>query len=441
MKRPNILYVHTHDTGRYVQPYGYAIDTPNIQKLAEDGVLFRQAFCAGPTCSPSRAALLTGQSPHSAGIYGLAHRGFSLKDYDQHLAVTLREAGYETVISGFEHVGWRKHAPDTYDRDLGCEGHAPHTHAIEFLQGQHDRPFFLNVGFTLTHREGRTFGFAPDLDAGEQPQTDPRYVHPPDPLPDGDATRLDLSAFMDCAREMDRRMGELFDALDRTGLAENTLVICTTDHGIPFPHMKCNLTDHGTGIMLIVRGPGRFTGGKAIDAMVSQIDLFPTICDLLEIDRPAWLEGESLLPLAAGEVDDIHDEVFSEVTYHAAYEPKRMVRTKRWKYIRRWGDRSTPVLPNCDDSLSKDLYLSAGWSEQPQPAERLFDLLYDPNEVNNLAGDRNYQGVLDDLRGRLTDWMERTDDPLLGGSVPPPSGAMVNRPDDTHPDEKPVRVE
>jgi arylsulfatase A-like enzyme len=441
MERPNILYIHTHDTGRYVQPYGHAIDTPNIQKLAEGGVLFRHAFCAGPTCSPSRAGLVTGQAPHSAGMIGLAHRGFSLNDYSRHVALTLRDAGYETAIAGFEHVGWRKHAPDTYDHDLPVEGHNQHKPAIEFLERKHDRPFFLNVGFTLTHREGRTFGFAPGLDAGEQPETDARYVQPPAPLPDCGQTRRDMAAFMDCAREMDRRMGEVFDALDQSGLAENTLVICTTDHGIAFPHMKCNLTDHGIGVMLIMRGPGGFTGGKVVDGMVSQIDLFPTICDLIGIDRPEWLQGRSMLPLATGETEGIRDEVFSEVTYHAAYEPKRMVRTRRWKYIRRWGEKETTVLPNCDNSLSKDLYLDAGWSERTHPQEQLFDLLYDPNETNNLAGDPSHLYVLEDMQNRLQNWMHRTDDPLLAGAVPAPKGAKVNDPDGGHPEEECFVVE
>ena len=100
MTRPNILYIHSHDTGRYVQPYGYAVATPNIQKLAEGGVVFRQAFSAAPTCSPSRAALLTGQSAHSSGMLGLAHRGFALKDMNQHLVNTLRAAGCTSTLIG-----------------------------------------------------------------------------------------------------------------------------------------------------------------------------------------------------------------------------------------------------------------------------------------------------------------------------------------------------
>ena len=103
MFRPNILYVHSHDTGRYIQPLGRAVPTPNLQRLAEGGVLFRQAFCAAPVCSASRSALLTGQAPHSAGMLGLAHRGFRLNDYRQHLAQFLGAAGYHTALVGVQH--------------------------------------------------------------------------------------------------------------------------------------------------------------------------------------------------------------------------------------------------------------------------------------------------------------------------------------------------
>ena len=92
-KRPNILYIHSHDSGRYLQPYGHAVPAPNLQRLSDEGVLFRQAFNAAPTCSPSRASLLTGMCPHSNGMFGLAHRGFVLNNYKQHILHTLRPAG------------------------------------------------------------------------------------------------------------------------------------------------------------------------------------------------------------------------------------------------------------------------------------------------------------------------------------------------------------
>src|SRR3954465_15718041 len=102
--RPNILYLHSHDTGRYIQPYGHQVPTPNIQRLADQGMLFREAFCAAPTCSGSRACLLTGQWGHNNGMTGLAHRGWQLNDYNQHIVHTLRGAGYWSGLIGEQHL-------------------------------------------------------------------------------------------------------------------------------------------------------------------------------------------------------------------------------------------------------------------------------------------------------------------------------------------------
>src|SRR4051794_1165937 len=102
--RPNILYLHSHDTGRYIQPYGHKIPTPHLQKLATQGVLFRRAFDAAPTCSPSRASLLTGECPHNSGMLGLAHRGFALNDYRRHILHTLRPQGYRSTLIGIQHI-------------------------------------------------------------------------------------------------------------------------------------------------------------------------------------------------------------------------------------------------------------------------------------------------------------------------------------------------
>ena len=143
-----------------------------------------------------------------------------------------------------------------------------------------------------------------------------------------------------------------------------------------------------------------------------------------------------MMPLIRGEADEINEEIFAEVTYHAAYEPQRAVRTHRWKYIRRFEERHTPVLPNCDDSLSKDIWMKHGWREQPVPQEQLYDLIFDPNETHNLAGESSMDEVLDEMRGRLERWMLATDDPLLKGPVPAPSGARFNNPDGISPQEE-----
>ena len=420
MKYPNILYIHSHDTGRYVQPYGHAVPTPNIQHLAEGGVLFRQAFCANPTCSPSRASLLTGKWAHSCGMLGLVNRGFSLPDYSQHIVHTLRDgAGYHSVLGGIQHVA---KDPDQIgynqilDGERGPEKIVSRT--VEFLQHTPPQPFFLDVGFGVTHREFPEPG----------PDEDPRYCLPPAPIPDTPENRHDMAAFKASARILDNSVGAVLDALNASGLAENTLVICTTDHGLAFPSMKCNLTDHGIGVMLIMRGPGGFTGGQVCDAMVSHIDVLPTICDLLEIAVSEGVQGSSMMPLIRGEVEAIHDEIFAEVNYHAAYEPQRAVRTQRWKYIRRYSDRQKPVLPNCDASPTKDVWMRHSWPDRNVAPEQLYDLIFDPNETHNLINDSVTTPVLEDMRHRLDRWMLETDDPLLHGPIPPDPGTQLNDP-------------
>jgi len=431
MNRPNILYIHSHDTGRYVQPYGYAIPTPNFQKLAEQGVLFRQAFCAAPTCSPSRAALLTGECPHSAGMLGLAHRGWSLNDYSRHIVHTLRKAGYYSALAGVQHiVDWKTPELIGYDEILPLED-GPEDRdasfvvpaALEFLNRPHETPFFLSVGFFQTHREYPT----------GVPDESSRYIRPPAPVPDTPETRRDMAAFIQSARDYDSAVGEVLAALDKNGLADNTLVISTTDHGVAFPGMKCTLTDHGTGVMLIMRGPGGFSGGRVLDAMVTHLDLYPTLCDYLGLEKPDWLQGTSLLPLLSGQVDIVHDEIFSEVTYHAAYEPMRAIRTQRWKYIRRFDNRQAPVLPNCDAGPSKTLWLENSWRDKPQPSQYLFDLLFDPNEAHSLAANPQYAATKAQLSAKLTQWMSATSDPLLAGPVPLVPGGYTDDPDGERP--------
>lgn len=428
MTRPNIVYLHSHDTGRTIQPYGHAVPTPHMQRLAEEGVLFRQAFCAGPTCSPSRAALVTGQSPHSCGMTGLAHRGWSLNDYSRHIIHTLRRHGYTSTLAGTQHIA-QGVGKIGYDRVLELKDDRAETvapAAAEFLLNKPAEPFFLSVGFSHTHRE------FPEPSA----ENDPRYTLPPAPLPDTPRTRRDMAAFKTAVRACDDGVGTVLEALEACGLAAGTLVINTTDHGIAFPAMKCCLTDHGIGVMLIMRGPGGFEGGKVVDGMVSQIDLFPTICDALEIERPEWLEGASILPLVRGEAEEVNEHIFSEVTWHAAYEPMRCVRTRRWKYIRRFDGRTRPVLPNIDQSPSKDVWLETGWRDRPVAEEQLYDLIHDPNETNNLAADPPHEPVLKDMRTRLQTWMKETDDPLLAGPVPAPKGARANDPDGLSPQEE-----
>jgi arylsulfatase A-like enzyme len=190
--------------------------------------------------------------------------------------------------------------------------------------------------------------------------------------------------------------------------------------------------------MLILRGPG-CSGGKVVDGMVSQLDIFPTICALAEIANPDWLVGCSLLPLINGRAKRLHDSLFTELNFHAAYEPKRAVRTERYKYIRRYQVLPHPVLPNVDDSPSKDALMGRGWIRHPQQEEYLYDLAFDPNETCNRVADSAFSSVLAGMRKRLADWMKATDDPLVCGETGAWPGYRVNPVDDRSSTTPPIR--
>ncbi|HXD67936.1 MAG TPA: sulfatase [Solirubrobacteraceae bacterium] len=430
---PNILYLNSHDTGRYVQPYGHAIPTPNIQWLADQGVMFRNAFCAAPSCSGSRAALLTGSYCHNNGMMGLAHRGFALNDPSQHIAHTLHEAGYHTEMIGEQHVSV---TPDALGYDLvrdientTVSSVAPA--AIDALSGDIPEPFFLSVGFFETHRS-----FFPPSSVRDRV-----YSLPPPFLPDTPEIRQDVAAYKASARSLDHGVGAVLNTLHETGLDRNTLVICTTDHGLAFPTAKASLLDRGIGVMLIIRGPG-MPAGVARDELVSHLDIFPTICEVAGIDEPPWLQGCSLLPLVSGtEPPGARSEIFAELTYHAAYEPQRAIRTERFKYVRRFDDYPYPVLANCDESPSKDAYLARGWATRPVARERLHDLFFNPGEGRNSIDDPDYAEVAADLRARLEGWMAQTNDPLLDGPVLPPPGARINAQDQLSASDPTLTVE
>jgi len=180
----------------------------------------------------------------------------------------------------------------------------------------------------------------------------------------------------------------------------------------------CNLTDHGLGVYLIVRGPGGFTGGKVVDAMVSLLDLVPTACELAGL-----ASGPTLGALVRGEVNKLHDELFGEVTYHAAYEPQRSSARNANKYIRRWDDRQKPVLPNTDDCLTRQFLIEQGWTQQPRDREMLFDLVFRPRRIQQsraaAGNDRSSCGPPSSA-GSLDDDHERS---VAGRHVPPPKGA------------------
>ena len=432
----NIIYLHTHDTGRCISPYGYALDTPNLAAFARESTLFRQAFDCGPTCSPARASLLTGQYPHQCGMLGLAHRGFLLNDPRKHLANYLKRNGYHTILCGIQHEG-----ADGTETELGYEEVFQALNdpadwsrrdqnntdaACRFLAQQHERPFFLSLGLLATHR---AFPEVPDAaDA-------PNYMKPPVPIPDTAECRRDWAAFATMVRHVDRCFGQVLETVAECGLNNDTLVLVTTDHGPAFPGMKCTLSDHGCGVMFLLRVPG-ISGGKVTDALVSHLDFYPTICEWIGSAAPDWLEGKSLFSLLRNEATELNEAVFAEINFHAARDVQRTVRTKRFRYVRRYDAYSKMILPNIDDGLTKRfLRREAELEDWPRiPEEQLFDLYRDPAECRSVLERPEYAEILNELRERLDQWMQATNDSLPTQMPLPPAGAKLTRQTDPEPE-------
>ena len=425
---PNILYIHSHDTGRYVQPYGFQIPTPNIQMLADQGAFFRQAFCASPTCSGSRASLLTGQYCHNNGMFGLAHRGWSLNDYGQHLIHPLKAVGYRTILIGEQHIS---EDPGVIGYDDVVEVDSNHAAEIAPIANEKlhevDEPFFMSVGFFETHREFQ----APTS------VRDSLYSLPPQNLPDTVETREDMASFKASARSLDQGIGSVLNELHRLGMDENTLIVCTTDHGLAFPRAKATLFDRGTGVMLLMRGPGGFTGGKVFDSMVSHLDLYPTLCEVAGAERPGLPPGDvadaarprrrRLAPRRGLHRDDLPRRLRAAardpdraLEVHPALPPLRASRARQLRRQRHQGPADPRRLGRVDRPRGAPLRPAARPEREPRP-ERPLQVRADAQAT----------------RARLVEWMEETGDPLLHGPIEPPPGAYVNRQDQISPAETP----
>jgi arylsulfatase A-like enzyme len=440
----NVVYLHAHDAGTFVQPYGFPVETPNLMKFAREGVLFRQAFACAPTCGPSRAALTSGQYPHKIGMFGLpGHQGWLMDDYQKHMAQQFRNWGYETVLAGVQHEA--PHADFSclgYERVLESEEPVraqagecyPETiDKVERYLAHQDgsRPFFLSVGIDEPHRDnipreelnlkGQADRFTKTR-YYDPKRLDSRYTQVPPWLPDIPEIRADMEAYREGVKLMDEYMGRVLYALKHLGLEKNTVVILTTDHGIEFPGGKKTLHDPGTKVMLMMRGPaaGPLSGGKVFESLVSHLDIYPTLCELLSLQVPHELDGKSLLPLLLGDIDEVHEAVFTEQTYHGQLEASRAVRTQRYKYIRHHESKG-PIMRH--DGPSTAHMEGFGFYDRERGKEEFYDLYLDPNEACNRSEDPNLQSEKAELARMLDDWMQATNDPFPTGKFPdPPNG-------------------
>ena len=432
--QPNVLLIHCHDLGRYLGCYGADVDTPRIDSFARSGALFEEHFGSAPQCSPSRGSLMTGRYPHVNGLIGLAHGKWGLDPDERILPHYLTDAGYETHLFGLQHI-----AQDTdrlrYDQ-IHSEGNlypgvSPAVHETNrgrnvasvvssFLEGEaYESPFFASVGLFEVHRveeENGRFGFDPE----NYDPDDPDQIRPLSYLPDRRGIRHDLAEMHGMVYAVDDAVGEMLDALEETGLAEETLVVFTTEHGIAFPRAKGSCYDAGIEAALVLRCPGIADDGERYDEMISNVDVLPTILDIVGVDIPDDLDGRSFLPLLADDEEyEERQRIFAEMTWHDTYNPVRMIRTERHKYIRNFWH-----LPKV--YLSTDVFASEAGREvretyatPTRPYEELYDLQETPKEDENVVYEPRYQEIRLDLSGQLQEWMKATGDPLLDGPVVP----------------------
>lgn len=431
--RLNVLLLHCHDVGRFLGCYQVpTVRTPHLDRLAAGGVRFDAAFATAPQCSPSRASLVTGRWPQSNGVLGLTHGdfGWDLHPGEQHLASLLSAAGYRTELIGVHHES-RAGTPAEVARRLGFDRVQPGgraavvaDRAVAALRACAARtePFYLQVGFHEPHRLAGSptddhVGFIGDYLTPDRTRgvTVPAYLH------DDERAREELAELQGAVHAMDATAGQVLQAVTELGLDRRTVVLFTTDHGLALPRAKGTLYDPGLEIALLARAPALgWTGGRVVDALVSNVDLVPTLLATLGLPVPAAVQGRRIAALAASTGEHPREEVFGQITYHDYYDPRRCIRTRDHKLIvnfssapafmdttQSWRPRTTPRAP-----------LSGPGAYHP-PVE-LYDLRADPLELANLAGQPGSAELVAELGRRLRRWLADTGDPILAGPVASP---------------------
>ncbi|MDH6289955.1 sulfatase family protein [Rhodococcus opacus] len=404
--RDNVLIVHWHDLGRHLGCYGASgVRSPNLDRLAAEGVLLTDSHAAAPLCSPSRGALFSGRYPHSNGLVGLAHHGWQYHDDVRTLPSLLAEAGWYTSLFGMQHE-------TAYPKRLGFHEYDVTNSYCEYVTDRASRwlsrfppqPFLLTAGFFETHRPYPVDRYVP---------ADPEGFDVPSYLPDRPEVREDLAGFHGSIEVADAAVGRLLQTLDAEGLDESTWVVFLTDHGEAFPGAKSTLYAPGTGIATIIRPPRRLRASPRVyDDLFSGVDLVPTLLELLGVPIPAAVEGVSHAGQLLGRSESTaRDVLFTEKTFHDSFDPIRAVRTKQFSYIENYAPRPKLELPlDIENSLSG---AALGTEHlRPRPSRELYDLVADPGERDNLADTEDFAGTQAELALELATWRRATGDSI-----------------------------
>jgi arylsulfatase A-like enzyme len=425
--RPNVLFLHCHDLGRFLHCYGIkTVQTPNLDRLAEQGVLLESCFCAAPQCSPSRASMFTGRYPHSNGVMGLTHADFAwdLHQDEKHLGQILQAAGYSTAGVGVIHetrsgparIGLDDYSPKPRAQAAAAEAIL----RLERFAKSPEQPFYMQVGFTEPHRLpamklGEDLGFT---DQDVRPD-DSLGVTVPPYLRDTPGTRTEIAELQGAVRHADQHMGRILSALEDLKLASRTLVIFTTDHGIAMPRAKCSVYEPGLQVASIWRLPSRqgWHGGIRKPEMISNVDYLPTILEVLGLALPANVHGRSFASLLDGRAYTPRQIIFGELTYHDYYDPRRSIRTETHKLIVNFSTAPAFMDPSQSWRPRSDTVVPPNHALAYHVPLELYDLRDDPAETRNLATLPAYASVLGDLQARLAKHLKDTGDPILDGAV------------------------
>jgi len=422
-RKPNILWILSEDICPDLSCYGTpAVQTPNLDKLAGEGVRFTSAFTTSPVCSTSRSAMITGMYQTTIGVHHhRSHRndGYTLPKPVRLITDYFRQARYFTAnvktaapgVKGSGKTDFNFKFSNAYD-------------GSDWNQRQAGQPFFAQLSISMTHRGGHWKTVREKLDN----PVDPAKVKLPPYYPDHPVARDDWATYLNSIQMMDGYVGKILQRLDDEGLSDNTVVIFIGDHGRCHVRGKQWLYDGGIHIPLIVRWPGRLKAGQVCDHLVSSIDISATVLKIAGIQPPKHIEGKVFLkPAARGAWIPVHNRehiIAARDRCDETIDRIRCVRTRRFKYIRNfmperpytqknaYKERSYPML-----NLMKELHAQgkltpaqALFMAPRRPDEELYHLPSDPYEINNLAASPNHHETLKEMRAILDKWIKDTGD-------------------------------
>jgi len=426
--QPNVVLFVADDQGLFLGAYGSpSVTTPNLDRLADQGLRFDGAYAVSAVCTPSRAALYTGRFPARNGCDGFGPIGEGVPIWGD----LLGPAGYRTGLIG--KLGGKPLERFQFDFFARTLPQNPGARSVEwyveqleqFLSTDDTRPFCLVVNLRDAHYPFPLDGAPTGKSDGPEDPHDPATVQLPGFLPDLPEVRQEFARYHDSLRRLDVTVGEMLKVLEKQVPAEDLLVVHTTDHGSPFPFAKTTLYEAGIRVGLLARWPGTIEPGRATPALVQLADLLPTFLNLAGAPTPSDMDGRSLVPVLRGTTDTHRESIFASHTSHRHKPdvPSRSIRVGDWKYIRNFDPdavfQNAVMLTSASwraiesAALSDPVLAQRVWDLQHRPVEELFDLAEDPWELTNLASDEAQADRLEDLRGRLAAVMEQQSDPLL----------------------------